>query len=278
MPVTVSCVECGKQQSVIPAREKTFKFCGFDCRTAWRSKHWTGANHPGFTGGERTKTCQHCAKEFSHKRGRPISVFRKQKFCSKPCADAGGLRYFGPDNSKWTGNPRRKHRESKQAAWRRAVINRDRATCKLCGATDTELHAHHLKSYLEFPALRWEITNGQTVCAPCHWQIHSKTTANGVNSGETAAGDAAGNPEPSFGRKPIEGATTRGRVYRRWNGSCDWCGTFISKTWSDTVGKANLFCSKPCSGKFKASQPGFFNRPAPTTVTPPRAPRTRLHG
>jgi hypothetical protein len=74
-----------------------------------------------------------------------------------------------------------------------------------------------------------------------------------VNSGNILPGQAGDNPEPSFGRKPVEGVTTRGRAYRRWDGKCDWCGTFISKPWSDTVGKAHLFCSKVCSGKHNAA-------------------------
>lgn len=259
MPVTVSCIECGKAKDVLPYRAASFKFCGFDCRSEWRRKHWIGKNNPGFTGGERSKQCQHCGKTFSHTRGRPLATFRKQKFCSKPCADRGGKRYFGPDNTKWTGNPRRKHRESKQAAWARAVISRDLAKCQHCGATDRELQAHHIKPYSQHPELRWDLSNGLTVCAPCHWQIH-EASENAVNSGKPVTGGADGNPEPSHGRKPVEGATTRGRAYRRWNGNCDFCGVFISRRWSDTKGRTNMFCSKSCSGKHKAQQPHFTLR------------------
>jgi hypothetical protein len=74
-----------------------------------------------------------------------------------------------------------------------------------------------------------------------------------VNSGNILPGNAGDNPEPSLERKPLEGVTTRGRAYRRWDGECEWCGKFISKQWSDTVGKAHLFCSKTCSGKFAAA-------------------------
>jgi len=259
MSVTVSCIECGVKKQVIPSRAETFKFCGFDCRTKWRQKHWTGANNPAFRGGDRSKSCQHCGKTFSHKRKRPLISFRKQKFCSKACADVGGKRYFGPENNKWTGNPRRKHRESKQAAWARAVISRDLATCQHCGAQKVELQAHHLMSYSSHPYLRWDLSNGLTLCAPCHWRVH-ETTENAVNSGKPVTGGADGNPEPSHGRKFVEGATTRGRAYRRWEGNCDWCGAFISRRKSDTVGRKNMFCSKRCSGMFKASQPDFALR------------------
>lgn len=58
----VSCQECGVERSVTPARAKTFKFCSYSCRGAWRAKHWTGEAHPRWQGGEREKTCLHCSK------------------------------------------------------------------------------------------------------------------------------------------------------------------------------------------------------------------------
>jgi 5-methylcytosine-specific restriction endonuclease McrA len=212
-----------------------------------------GANHPNWSGGARTKICQHCGSEFSLLSNRTVTTFRRQKFCSKECADKGGLRYFGEANGNWNGNPRRRHRESKHAAWARAVISRDNAACQACGAKGVELHAHHIRSYKNAPELRWDVSNGTTLCYACHWKEHSALDANGVNSGEAAAGSAGGHPEPSVGRKPVEGVTTRGRAYRRWEGSCEWCGAFISRRWSDVKGKSHHFCSKVCAGKFKAA-------------------------
>jgi hypothetical protein len=147
------------------------------------------------------------------------------------------------------------------------VISRDRATCRHCGVTGVELHAHHIKSHKDHPEFRFDVDNGLTLCASCHWQVHSKTTENGVNSGEPAAGGAGGNPDPSIGRKPVEGATTRGRAYRRWEGSCEWCGEFISRRWSDVVGKAHLFCSKSCASKHRARHRTYRPMRAPVTIT-----------
>lgn len=261
MPVTVNCIECGVAQEVTPTRAKTFRCCGFPCRTAWRAKHWSGTNNPAHKGGERSKFCQHCGKVFSHKRKRPYVVFQRQKFCSKACADVGGVRHSGPDNGNWNGNPRRKHRESKHAAWARNVISRDGGKCAQCGSKES-LHAHHVKPYKEHPEIRWDVSNGLTVCAPCHWKIHAVDKANGVNSGKAVAGKAAGNPEPSFGRKPVEGVTTSGRAYRRWEGACDNCGSFLSRRWSDVVGKRHMFCSKTCMGTWRAAnEASLFGRP-----------------
>lgn len=254
MPVTVKCNQCGKAEEVIPARAKTYKFCSRACKGEWQKQNKRGENNHRWTGGTRIKVCQHCGAEFGLKPNQPITTFRKQKFCSKPCADVGGLRYSGPDNWKWTGNPRRKHRESKQSAWARKVISRDQATCQRCGAQGVELQAHHLMPYKDHPELRWELSNGLTLCAPCHWKEHAVLQANGVNSGNLLPGNAGDNPEPSHDGNVVEGVTASGRAYRRWEGSCEWCGTFLSKRLSDAIGKAHHFCSKSCAGKYKMAR------------------------
>ena len=55
-------------------------------------KHWSGDKNPKWTGGIREKVCQHCGKTFVKHRRKAISLFVKQKFCTKKCADKGGLR------------------------------------------------------------------------------------------------------------------------------------------------------------------------------------------
>ena len=247
---TYQCIVCGKEKKAIPSRLGKAKFCSHACRGEWRSKNWLGDKHPGWLGGIREKQCQYCGATFSLKPRQPITTFRTQKFCSKACADKGGIRYEGDAHPLWKANSRTKDRRGKHGSWARAVIARDLAICQNCGISGVELHAHHIKPYAKFPELRWEIGNGLTLCYKCHWAMHTASTANRVNSENLLPRSGGENPEPSFGRKPVEGVTTRGRAYRRWNGSCEWCGVFISKRWSDAVGKNHLFCSKHCSGKY----------------------------
>lgn len=249
--VTVRCVQCFKSVDIKPARLNTFKFCSYACRGAWRAENWTGDRNPRWLGGERTKVCQHCQAEFGLNKNEPVTNFRKRKFCSRQCADAGGFRNKGADHHNWSGGTSK--REGKQSAWARAVISRDGARCVECGAEGVELHAHHILPYKQYPALRWEVSNGTTLCAPCHWTAHSAVSANGVNSGEAAAGHAGGNPEPSRGGNVSEGVTTRGRAYRRWNGSCAFCGAFISRRLSDVAGKSAVFCGLKCPGRWTSS-------------------------
>ncbi len=249
----VQCLNCSKEFYVVQARVPTAKFCSYACKGMWRTVHWSGPNNPAYRDEPRTLICQRCDKEFSPREGESITNFRGRKFCSMECTKLGQHRLAGRMHPNWKEHrTRRKIRRGKQAAWSRAVISRDKATCQRCGATEVQLHAHHVKPFVEFPELRWEVKNGITLCYKCHWSEHYASNANGVNSGNIPPAIAEDNPEPSDKRKFVEGVTTRGRAYRRWNGSCDMCGTFISKPLSDTTGKRNLFCSRRCSGKFKA--------------------------
>jgi len=211
----------------------------------------TGADHPHWQGGQRVKECEYCGEPFKPKG--TVATFRKTRFCSRECGWKGQRYLRGKEHPNHNPDARSRTRPYRQHAWATAVISRDGGVCRHCGATGIELHAHHVESYIDAPAKRWDIENGLTLCHECHWNEHAALDANAVNSGNTLPGNAGGNPEPSFGRKPVEGVTTSGRAYRRWQGQCDWCGAFISKRWSDTKGKKNLFCCKHCMGKYAAA-------------------------
>ncbi len=59
--------------------------------------------------------------------------------------------------------------------WRYDVFSRDRFACQGCGdAKGGNLHAHHIKSFSDFPSLRYEISNGITLCERCHKREHTK--------------------------------------------------------------------------------------------------------
>lgn len=209
----------------------------------------TGENHHRWLGGPRTKKCQGCGVEFGIGK-QPITSFKKRKFCSKPCADKHGHRHTGENHPNYRAQARRKNRGGHHHKWVNAVISRDTATCQHCGATEVELHAHHIKSYRDFPDLRFDVNNGLTLCFKCHWALHTALNAKSVNSGNIPPGNAEDNPEPSLRGNPVEGVTTRGRAYRRWVGKCSWCEAAISKRWSDIAGKEALFCGGSCRSKW----------------------------
>jgi len=58
--------------------------------------------------------------------------------------------------------------------WRKAVFERDNYTCQNCIKIGGKLRAHHIKSWREYPELRFDISNGKTLCLKCHNEVHRK--------------------------------------------------------------------------------------------------------
>lgn len=58
---------------------------------------------------------------------------------------------------------------AKYKEWRKAVFKRDNYTCVWCGDnTGGNLNADHIKQFAYYPELRFELSNGRTLCEPCH--------------------------------------------------------------------------------------------------------------
>lgn len=55
--------------------------------------------------------------------------------------------------------------------WRREVIERDAYSCVKCKA-HTDLHAHHIVPWSDYPKGRIDINNGITLCETCHSHEH----------------------------------------------------------------------------------------------------------
>ena len=84
----------------------------------------------------------------------------------------------GEKNGSWRGGisyTRNTRRDRKHRDWREKVFKRDNWTCqnKKCGAKNgngktVKLEAHHIKPFAYFKELRYEVSNGITLCKDCH--------------------------------------------------------------------------------------------------------------
>jgi hypothetical protein len=61
--------------------------------------------------------------------------------------------------------------------WRRAVLEHCLFTCQMCGQHGGKLTAHHIKSWAEYPALRYDVGNGSALCLDCHGKVHNRNFA-----------------------------------------------------------------------------------------------------
>lgn len=84
---------------------------------------------------------------------------------------------IGPKNGNWKGGItpiNRSIRTSKNIKeWRKKVFERDNYTCVLCGlrsgiGVKVVIHADHIKPFAYYPELRFELSNGRTLCVQCH--------------------------------------------------------------------------------------------------------------
>lgn len=76
------------------------------------------------------------------------------------------------NNGFWNGGTSRCYRtgyySTQYKEWRVAVFQRDIYTCQYCGQVGGYLTAHHIKGQAAFPELRFDVTNGLTLCEACH--------------------------------------------------------------------------------------------------------------
>ena len=86
----------------------------------------------------------------------------------------------GSGNPNWKGGESKNYRNgyysTEYKKWREAVFKRDGYTCQDCGIHGglgyaVYLTAHHIKSFTKFPELRFEVSNGRTLCENCHCKV-----------------------------------------------------------------------------------------------------------
>lgn len=82
------------------------------------------------------------------------------------------------ENGGHTGNYhsiRRKADSSKQSrAWKKSIYERDNYTCQSCNLKSIGgMCAHHIKEWSLYPDMRFDVSNGITLCRKCHTKIHS---------------------------------------------------------------------------------------------------------
>ena len=104
------------------------------------------------------KICMNCKKRFN------VHFYKLKQnkgiFCSRECYDILRHNPEIPELKKQRGT--RQYKE-----WKKTILYRDNFTCQKCGSKEN-LEVDHIKSFVAYPNLRYDINNGRVLCSFCH--------------------------------------------------------------------------------------------------------------
>lgn len=130
-------------------------------------------------------SCPQCGKDmpkYKEKGG-------ERKFCSMSCIatsvpkEKRSVASKKANKVKWKDHVYKSHQnkiarcKSEYNEWRKKVYERDNYTCQKCGERSGNghsvvLHPHHIKPFATHAELRYELSNGITLCESCHKKEH----------------------------------------------------------------------------------------------------------
>lgn len=133
----------------------------------------------------RSKDCKTCGVTYLVSLKKSI---RKSQYCSYMCQPKGHWNkgrhltnehkaklaeaFRGERSPFWQGGITAKHQLIRSSweyqEWRKAVFERDDYTCQECQARGVKLNADHILPFAYFPEHRFDVSNGRTLCVPCH--------------------------------------------------------------------------------------------------------------
>jgi len=118
-------------------------------------------------------------KQFKGIHCSPDTEFKKGNHYSPETEWRKGEQTAGENHHSWKGgitpiNDTIRH-SAEYKEWAESVYKRDYYTCQRCGVhcKRGNIIAHHIKTFNEYPELRFDIDNGMTLCRACHIREHN---------------------------------------------------------------------------------------------------------
>jgi hypothetical protein len=195
MPIIKRCAQCGTIIKVSPSKNSKYNFCNRECYNKFYKSKKTKTYKCEVCGKifesnkidnanrfcsrecynknhaikEKNRQCLTCKKYF-------IAKTSEDKYCCRECYDKDRHMPKGENHWNWKGGVsiQNDHRDSAEyKKWRLSVYKRDNYCCVKCGSKE-KLNAHHIKSWKNYPHLRYAISNGITLCEKCHIKYHQE--------------------------------------------------------------------------------------------------------
>lgn len=162
------CKVCKKEFQVQSYRKETAKFCS---RVCFENSGLSRERMKGNTYALGNKLSEKTRKQMSNTRKRlgtkPPSW--KGKKHSEETKRKMSEWQKGENSPSWKGGISRPfHCGEIYRNWTKKVFERDNYICWICEDKGGELNGHHLKSWADYPELRYDVNNGVTLCKVCH--------------------------------------------------------------------------------------------------------------
>lgn len=184
------------------------KYCSHACRSKdLKGKPtWASLNKKGKGKRSRQKMCIICSVVFKCNQ-RTDEQWEKAKYCSITCLSKSRIGIARPDVAimfaktklahpekfipksgkdhwNWKGGVSSKSRlirgSQEYIKWRNDVYARDHFTCQHCHVkcSSKMIVAHHIKTFKDYPELRFVVDNGIVLCRSCHKKVHKEIGQN----------------------------------------------------------------------------------------------------
>lgn len=214
--IYVECSYCSKEFDANYNNVKNYEnnFCSDSCESKWRSKNYSGTNHPN-SKSKVTLKCEYCDGEFEEypyraddarfcsqecsgkyktEQGRSViscdwcgNTYREENckvereenhFCSKKCYGSWqSVNRNGQDHPNWKGGASiyEAVRENiSEESWSRIAESHRSERCYMCDKSTDEIHEHHI-----IPIMYGGINSEEllmSLCPHCHRKVEVYTT------------------------------------------------------------------------------------------------------
>lgn len=155
--VTVNCIVCGKEFSVRPYRIGTAKTCSMSCAGKIKPKRFRRTE----------RACKQCGTRFQIQIGE-LKHKGHGTFCSRKCVTRWQEESAIDRPRK---NPHSTSR-TRERQWSVSIRQRDNNTCQRCKDVAPSHDAHHIAPRSQRPDLKFDLSNGVTLCSSCHRWVH----------------------------------------------------------------------------------------------------------
>lgn len=125
----------------------------------------------------RKDSCDNTARSLAQKarwerlKADPIKLAERNKKIS----DSLKGKHTGINSSNWKGGISENRRNSiRSRQLRMKILVRDDYICQICQKRGRNLHIDHIKSWSEYPELRFDPDNCRALCRPCHYYVTFK--------------------------------------------------------------------------------------------------------